>query len=188
MTKQLLEQIQAAEAAALQVAQLEQVKAQADQLPLLRKQLAAQRWVAQAEPAAELAEQQAAAILAEVTPAVVQWREKLQALYADIHTHIEALPALQAEIGTAERYVRTAASYRQGIEQRTGGGVEVGADVPLDLGVNGFAEIWRRVGGYDVDLQILPHFPADQRLRVEKLIAWALKQPLVFYHPSRMGR
>lgn len=185
---ELMEQIQAAEAAAAQVADLEAVKATADQLPALRKQLANQRWVEQAEPAAEQAEQQARQILGEVTPRVVQWREKLEALYADIHTHVAQLPELQAEIGTAERYIRTAASYRQGISQRTGGGVAVNADVPLDLGINGFAEIWRTVGGYDIDLQVLPHFPADQQLRVEKLIAWALQKPFVFYHPSRMGR
>lgn len=188
MKAQILEQIQAAEAAALQVSQLEAVKATADQLPALRKQLAAQQWVAQATPAAEQAERQAAAILAEVTQSMVQWRERLEQLYAELHSHIEALPALQAEISTAERYVRTAAGYRQGIVQRTGGGVEVGADVPLDLGATGFAEIWRQVGGYDVDLQILPHFPADQRLRVEKLVTWALQRPFVFYDPKRAGR
>ena len=56
---QLMEQIQAAEAAAARVAELEAVKAQADALPALKKQLAAQRWVEQATPAAEQAEAEA---------------------------------------------------------------------------------------------------------------------------------
>lgn len=184
----LQQQIELAEQAALQVADLEAVKATADQLPLLRKQLAAQQWVAQATPAAEQAEQQAAAVLADIVPRVVEWREKLEALYADLHSHVEQLPALQSEIGTAERFVRTAAGYRQGIEHRSGEGVEVANDLPPDLGVNGFAEIWRKVGGYDIDLQILPHFPAEERLRMQRFVEWALGRPFVFYNPARMGK
>ena len=117
---QLAEQIAAAEAAAARVAELEAVKAQADQLPALKQQLAAQQWIAQALPAAEQAERQAAAILADVTPKMVAWRERLEALYSELHEHVAALPTIQSEIANAARFVRMAASYRQGIAQHTG--------------------------------------------------------------------
>jgi hypothetical protein len=117
---ELLERITAAEAAAARVAELEQVKAQADALPALKQQLAAQRWVEQAEPAAEQAEQQARAILADVTPRMAAWRHRLEALYAELHAHVAALPTIQSEIAGAARFARTAAGYRQEIARHTG--------------------------------------------------------------------
>ena len=117
---QLQQQIAAAEAAAARVAELEQVKATADQLPELKRQLAAQRWIEQATPAAEQAERQARTILADVTPRMVAWRERLEALYNELHAHVAALPGIQADISTAARFARTAAGYRQGIAQHTG--------------------------------------------------------------------
>ena len=119
---QLQQQIAAAEAAAARVAELEAVKQQADALPALKQQLAAQQWIAQALPAAEQAERQAAAILADVTPKMVAWRERLEALYSELHEHVAALPTIQSEISTAARFARTAAGYRQGIAQHTGPG------------------------------------------------------------------
>lgn len=184
---ELIEQIAAAEAAAARVAELETVKAQADALPALKRQLAAQQWVAQAEPAAEAAEQQARRVLAEVTPRMVAWRERLEALYAELHDHVAALPGIQADISTAARYARTAAGYRQGIEQRTGAAANngLGNEIPVELGVNGFDEIWRQVGGYNPDLQPLP---TDDRLRYEKLVQWASEKPVVLYNAKLMGR
>ena len=183
----LREQIAAAEAAAARVAELEQVKAQADALPALRQRLANQRWVEQATPAAEQAERQAAAILADVTPKMVAWRERLEALYTELHDHVAALPTIQSEISHAARYARTAAGYRQGIAQHTGPAPAngYGNEIPPELGVNGFDEIWRQVGGYNPDLSPLP---ADDRLRYEKLVQWASETPFVPYNPRLMGR
>lgn len=183
----LREQIAAAEAAAARVAELEQVKATADQLPELKRQLANQRWIEQATPAAEQAERQAAAILADVTPRMVAWRERLEALYAELHAHVAALPGIQADISTAARFARAAAGYRQGIAQHTGPAATngLGNEIPPELGVNGFDEIWRQVGGYNHDLQPLP---SDDRLRYEKLVQWASETPFVPYNPKLMGR
>lgn len=183
----LREQIAAAEAAAARVAELEAVKAQADALPALKRQLAAQRWIEQATPAAEEAEAEARRVLAEVTPKMVQWRERLEALYAELHAHVAALPGIQSEISTAARFARTAAGYRQGIAQHTGPAATngLGNEIPPELGVNGFDEIWRQVGGYNPELQPLP---ADDRLRYEKLVQWASETPFVPYNPRLMGR
>ena len=183
---QLEQQIAAAEAAAARVAELEAVKAQADALPALKKQLAAQRWVEQATPAAEQAERQAAAILADVTPKMVQWRERLEALYNELHAHVAALPGIQSEISTAARFARTAAGYRQGIAQHTGPAANNGYDsLPPELGESGFDAVWKSVGGYNPDLQPLP---VDDRLRYESLIKWASDKPLTPYVPRLMGR
>ena len=184
---QLMEQIQAAEAAAARVAELEAVKAQADALPALKRQLAAQRWVEQAGPAAEHAERQAAAILADVTPRMVAWRERLEALYNELHAHVAALPGIQADISTAARYARTAAGYRQGIAQHTGPAANngYGNSLPPELGESGFDAVWKSVGGYNPDL--LP-LPTDERLRYEKLVQWASEKPFVPYNPKLMGR
>lgn len=184
---QLEQQIAAAEAAAARVAELEQVKAQADALPALRQQLANQRWIAQATPAAEQAEAEAAAILAAVTPKMVQWRERLEALYNELHTHVAELPTIQSEISTAARYARTAAGYRQGIEQhlRPAANNGYGNSLPPELGESGFDAVWKSVGGYNPDLQPLP---TDDRLRYEKLVQWASEKPFVPYNPRLMGR
>ena len=183
---QLMEQIQAAEAAAARVAELEQVKATADQLPELKRQLAAQRWVEQAGPAAEHAERQAAAILADVTPKMVAWRERLEALYSELHEHVAALPTIQSEIANAARFVRMAASYRQGIAQHTGPAANNGYDsLPPELSESGFDAVWKSVGGYNPDL--LP-LPTADRLRYESLIKWASDKPLTPYVPRLMGR
>ena len=184
---QLAEQIAAAEAAAARVAELEQVKAQADQLPALKRQLAAQHWIEQAGPAAEQAEAEARRVLAETTPKMRAWRRRLEALYAELHAHVAALPTIQAEISTAARFARAAAGYRQGIAQRTGPAQSngYGNEIPPELGVNGFDEIWRQVGGYNPDLQPLP---TDERLRYEKLVQWASEKPFVPYNPQLMGR
>ena len=184
---QLQQQIAAAEAAAARVAELEAVKQQADALPALKQQLAAQQWIAQALPAAEQAERQAAAILADVTPMMVQWRERLEALYNELHAHVAALLTIQSEISTAARFARTAAGYRQGIAQHTGPAATngLGNGIPPELGVNGFDEIWRQVGGYNHDLQPLP---SDDRLRYEKLVQWASEKPVVLYNAKLMGR
>ena len=163
------------------------MKAQADSLPALKKQLAAQRWVEQAGPAAEQAEAEARRVLAEVTPKMRAWRERLEALYSELHEHVAALPTIQSEISTAARYARTAAGYRQGIAQRTGPAQSngYGNEIPPELGVNGFDEIWRQVGGYNHDLQPLP---SDDRLRYEKLVQWASEKPVVLYNAKLMGR
>ena len=184
---QLEQQIAAAEAAAARVAELEQVKATADQLPELKRQLAAQRWVEQAGPAAEQAERQAAAILADVTPKMVAWRERLEALYSELHEHVAALPTIQSEIANAARFVRMAASYRQGIAQHTGPAANngLGNEPPPELGESGFDAVWKSVGGYNPDLQPLP---VDDRLRYESLIKWASDKPLTPYVPRLMGR
>lgn len=185
---QLEQQIAAAEAAAARVAELEAVKAQADALPALKQQLAAQRWIEQATPAAEQAERQAAAILADVTPKMVQWRERLEALYTELHAHVAELPTIQSEISTAARFARTAAGYRQGIAQHTGPAANNGLGnelPPVELGANSFDEIWRQVGGYNHDLQPLP---VDDRLRYEKLVQWASEKPFVPYNAKLMGR
>ena len=184
---QLAEQIAAAEAAAARVAELEAVKAQADQLPALKRQLASQRWIEQATPAAEQAERQAAAILADVTPKMVQWRERLEALYNELHAHVAALPGIQSEISTAARFARTAAGYRQGIAQHTGPAQSngYGNEMPVELGESGFDAVWKSVGGYNPDLQPLP---VDDRLRYESLIKWASDKPLTPYVPRLMGR
>ena len=184
---QLQQQIAAAEAAAARVAELEAVKQQADALPALKQQLAAQQWIAQALPAAEQAERQAAAILADVTPKMVQWRERLEALYNELHAHVAALPGIQSEISTAARFARTAAGYRQGIAQHTGPAQSngYGNEMPVELGANSFDEIWRQVGGYHPDLQPLP---VDDRLRFEALIKWASDKPFTPYVPRLMGR
>lgn len=183
----LSEQIAAAEAAAARVAELEQVKATADQLPALKRQLAAQRWIEQAEPAAEQAEQQARRVLAEVTPKMAAWRQRLEALYNELHEHVAALPTIQSEISTAARFARTAASYRQGIAQHTGPAQAniYGNELPPELGESGFDAIWQQVGGYNPDL--LP-LPVDDRLRFEKLVQWASEKPFVPYNPKLMGR
>ena len=184
---QLIEQIQQAEAAAARVAELEQVKATADQLPALKRQLAAQQWVAQAEPAAEQAEQQARAVLAEVTPKMMAWRQRLEAIYTELHDHVAALPTIQSEISTAARFARTAAGYRQEIARHTGPvqSSGYGNEIPPELGETGFDAIWQQVGGYNPDL--LP-MPADDRLRYEKLVQWASEKPFVPYNPKLMGR
>lgn len=184
---QLIEQIQQAEAAAARVAELEQVKATADQLPALKRQLAAQQWVAQAEPAAEQAEQQARRVLAEVTPRMAAWRQRLEALYAELHEHVAALPTIQSEISTAARFARTAAGYRQEIARHTGPADNngLGNELPPELGETGFDAIWQQVGGYHPDLSPLP---ADDRLRYEKLVQWASEKPFVPYNPKLMGR
>ena len=184
---QLEQQIAAAEAAAARVAELEAVKAQADQLPALKRQLASQRWIEQATPATEQAERQAAAILADVTPKMVQWRERLEALYNELHAHVAALPTIQSEIANAARFVRMAASYRQGIAQHTGPAANNGYDsLPPELGESGFDAVWKSVGGYNPDLQPLP---VDDRLRYESLIKWAndTGRPIVLYRPQGMG-
>ena len=184
---QLMEQIQAAEAAAARVAELEAVKAQADALPALKRQLAAQRWIEQATPAAEQAEAEARRVLAEVTPKMRAWRERLEALYAELHEHIAALPGIQSEIANAARFVRMAASYRQGIAQHTGPAANngLGNEPPPELGESGFDAVWKSVGGYNPDLQPLP---VDDRLRYESLIKWASDKPLTPYVPRLMGR
>lgn len=184
---ELLERITAAEAAAARVAELEQVKAQADALPALKQQLAAQQWIAQAEPAAEAAEAQARRVLAEVTPKMMAWRQRLEAIYAELHDHVAALPGIQSEISTAARFARTAAGYRQGIAQYTGPGANnpLGNDIPPELGESGFDAVWQSVGGYNPDLSPLP---ADDRLRFEKLVQWASEKPFVPYNPKLMGR
>lgn len=184
---QLQQQIAAAEAAAARVAELEAVKAQADALPALKRQLAAQRWVEQATPAAEQAEAEARRVLAEVTPRMVAWRDRLESLYTELHTHVAELPTIQSEISTAARYARTAAGYRQGIAQHAGPAATngLGNEIPPELGVNGFDEIWRQVGGYSPDLQPLP---VDDRLRYEKLVQWASEKPVVLYNAKMMGR
>ena len=173
---QLAEQIAAAEAAAARVAELEAVKAQADQLPALKRQLAPQRWIEQATPAAEQAERQALAVLADVTPRMVAWRRRLEALYNELHAHVAALPGIQADISTAARYARTAAGYRQGIAQHTGPAANngLGNEPPPELGESGFDAVWKSVGGYNHDLQPLP---SDDRLRYEKLVQWASEKP-----------
>lgn len=184
---ELQRQILEAEAAAVKVAELEQVKAQADALPALKRQLAAQRWIEQAEPAADEAERQAAAILADVTPRMVAWRDRLESLYTELHEHVAALPTIQSEISTAARFARAAAGYRQGIEQRTGPPANngYGNELPPELGESGFDAIWQQVGGYHPDLSPLP---ADDRLRYEKLVQWASEKPFVPYNPKLMGR
>ena len=183
---QLQQQIAAAEAAAARVAELEAVKQQADALPALKQQLAAQQWIAQALPAAEQAERQAAAILADVTPRMAAWRERLEALYAELHDHVAALPTIQSEIANAARFVRMAASYRQGIAQHTGPAANNGYDsLPPELGESGFDAVWKSVGGYNPDLQPLP---VDDRLRYESLIKWASDRPFTPYVPRLMGR
>lgn len=184
---QLEQQIAAAEAAAARVAELEAVKAQADALPALKRQLAAQRWVEQATPAAEQAERQAAAILADVTPRMVAWRDRLESLYTELHAHVAELPTIQSEISTAARFARTAAGYRQGIAQHTEPAPAngLGNELPPELGGNGFDAIWRQVGGYHPDL--LP-LPTTDRLRYESLLRWASDKPVVVYSPKLMGR
>lgn len=184
---QLIEQIAAAEAAAARVAELETVRAQADALPALKRQLAAQQWVEQATPAAEQAEAQARAILADVAPKMATWRQRLEALYAELHDHVAALPGIQADISTAARFARTAAGYRQGIAQYTGPAANniYGNELPPELGESGFDSVWQSVGGYHPDL--LP-LPADDRLRYEKLVQWASEKPFVAYNPKLMGR
>ncbi len=183
----LSEQIAAAEAAAARVAELEQVKATADQLPALKRQLAAQQWIAQAEPAAEQAEQQARRVLAEVTPKMMAWRQRLEALYAELHEHVAELPTIQSEISTAARFARTAAAYRQGIAQHTGPPANngYGNELPPELSESGFDAVWQSVGGYHPDLQPLP---VDDRLRYEKLVQWASEKTVVLYNPKLMGR
>lgn len=184
---QLAEQIAAAEAAAARVAELEAVKAQADQLPALKQQLANQRWVAQAEPAAEQAERQARAVLAEVVPKMVHWRQRLEAIYTELHEHVAALPTIQADISVAARFARTAAGYRQEIARHTGPvqSSGYGNELPPELSETGFDAIWQQVGGYNPDLSPLP---ADDRLRFEKLVQWASEKPFVPYNPKLMGR
>lgn len=184
---QLQQQILEAEAAAARVAELEAVKATADQLPALKRQLAAQQWIAQAEPAAEQAERQARAVLAEVTPKMMAWRQRLEALYAELHEHVAALPAIQADISTAARFARTAAGYRQEIARHTGPVANngLGNEIPPELGESGFDSVWQSVGGYHPDLSPLP---ADDRLRYEKLVQWASEKPFVPYNPKLMGR
>lgn len=184
---QLIEQIAAAEAAAARVAELETVKAQADALPALRQQLAAQRWVEQATPAAEQAEQQARAVLAEVTPKMMAWRQRLEAIYAELHEHVAALPTIQSEISTAARFARTAAGLRQEIARHTGpvAGNGLGNEIPPELSETGFDAVWAACGGYNPDLSPLP---SDDRLRFEKLVQWASEKPFVPYNPKLMGR
>lgn len=184
---ELQRQILEAEAAAARVAELETVKAQADALPALKRQLAAQRWIEQAEPAADEAERQAAAILADVTPKMAAWRQRLEALYTELHAHVAELPTIQSEISTAARFARTAAGYRQGIAQHAGPAATngLGNALPPELGESGFDAIWQQVGGYNPDL--LP-LPADDRLRFEALIKWASDKPFTPYVPRLMGR
>lgn len=183
----LMEQIAAAEAAAVKVAELEQVKAQADALPALKRQLAAQQWVAQAEPAAEQAERQARAVLAEVVPKMVHWRQRLEAIYTELHEHVAALPTIQADISTAARFARTAAGLRQEIARHTGpaAGNGLGNEIPPELSETGFDAVWSSCGGYNPDLSPLP---SDDRLRFEKLVQWASEKPFVPYNPKLMGR
>lgn len=184
---QLQQQIAAAEAAAARVAELEAVKAQADALPALKRQLAAQQWVEQAAPAAEQAEAEARRVLAEVTPKMAAWRQRLEALYAELHAHVAELPTIQSEIANAARFVRMAASYRQGIEQhlRPAANNGYGNSLPPELGESGFDAVWKSVGGYNHDLQPLP---SDDRLRYEKLVQWASEKPVVLYNAKLMGR
>ncbi len=184
---QLQQQILEAEAAAARVAELEQVKATADQLPALKRQLAAQRWVEQATPAAEQAEQQARAVLAEVAPRMAAWRQRLEAIYAELHEHVAALPGIQSEISVAAKYARTAAGYRQAINQHAGpvAGNGLGNELPPELSETGFDAIWQQVGGYNPDLQPLP---VDDRLRYESLVKWASDKPFTPYVPQLMGR
>lgn len=184
---QLQQQILEAEAAAVKVAELEAVKAQADALPALKRQLAAQQWIAQAEPAAEQAERQAQRVLAEVTPKMVAWRQRLEALYAELHDHVAALPAIQADISVAAKYARTAAGLRQEIARHTGpvAGNGLGNEIPPELSETGFDAVWSSCGGYNPDL--LP-LPVDDRLRFEKLVQWASDRPFVPYNPRMMGK
>lgn len=183
----LREQIAAAEAAAARVAEMEAVKAQADQLPALKQQLANQRWLEQAGPAAEQAEAEARRVLAEVTPKMRAWRQRLEALYAELHEHVAELPGIQSEISHAARFARAAAGYRQGIEQRTGPAQSngYGNELPPELSESGFDSVWQSVGGYNPDLQPLP---VDDRLRYESLLRWASDKPVVPYNPKLMGR
>jgi len=185
---QLAEQIAAAEAAAARVAELEAVKAQADQLPALKRQLAAQQWVEQAAPAAEQAEAEARRVLAEVTPKMAAWRERLEALYNELHAHVAALPTIQSEISTAARFARTAAGYRQGIAQQSVPPANngYGNELPPELSESGFNAVWKSVGGYHPDL--LP-LPTENRLRYESLVKWAndTGRPIVLYRPQGMG-
>ncbi len=175
-------EIQEAQAAQDELAAQAELKRRADALPKLQQQLANQQWCEQAGPAADAAEQEAQRILNNAAEAMREWRLKLEALYAEIHTHVAALPGVQAEIAIAAQHARQAASLRQGIVERSGGHVELGINgLPAELGENGFGTLWRRVGGYNEDL--LP-LPTANRLRYESLVKWAATKPFAPYHPN----
>lgn len=180
----LTDQIAAARQAKAAVEEARKLEALAADLPRLEKERRRQERLATLRPAAAQAEEQAARVLAEVTPKMKRWRERWAAAHAELVKLAAELPALQSEINDAARFAYTAADYRLELA----GAYEVIAnplpsnDVPLGMTDDGFPSIWAKVGGTNPDLAALP---SQDYPKQAQLLGILTNRSVVPYVPSQ---
>ena len=159
----LATQIKQAEDAAAQVRELAEMQATAQQLPDLLLQQQTDKDRKEAERQLEAAKKRAERIMAEVLPRCEQWKERLQLVTLELVELIDQVPEIQNEIFIAAKSLSGAAYALDEVTHppaRDFGQGQTGLESVMSGGLaphpGGISDVWRRIGGLDPALNLLP--------------------------------
>ena len=157
----LATQIEAAENAAAQMQEVDEIRQTAAELPVLRAQQEAQREQRQARANLASAEKRAGAIISRTIPEAQGWRQRFDSLCSDLADLIADLPAIESEIfvaGATLSYaadgLRAATTERDYSRGQTG--IIEGLPEALQPLPYGIGDVWRSIGGQNTALDLLP--------------------------------
>ena len=165
-------QIKQAEEAATQVRELAEMQATAQQLPDLLLQQQTDKDRKEAERQLEAAKKRAEVIMAEVLPRCKQWKERLLLVTLELVELIDEVPAIQNEIFIGAKTLSAAAYALDEVKSapaRDFGQGQTGLESVMSVGLSphpgGISEVWKKIGGLDPALNLLP--APDQASSVE---------------------
>ena len=156
-------QIKQAEEAAAQVRELDGLRDTAGQLPHLLEEKQAAKDRKEAERQLEAAKKRAEAIMAEVLPRCEEWKGRLQLVTLELAELIDQVPEIQNEIFIAAKSLSSAAYALDEVTHppaRDFGQGQTGLESVMSGGLaphpGGISDVWRRIGGLDPALNLLP--------------------------------